>query len=81
MLNIVRSTSVMSPSVSVKRFAMRSTSAARRIVRQQTAIANFREMNRAVEGWCSKMSSTFSPSFMPPNAGIVTPSTCFSPSS
>ena len=32
-------------------------------------------MNRAVDGWRLRISSTFSPSSFPPDAGMMTPST------
>ena len=38
-------------------------------------------MNRAVEGCRATMSNTFMPSSMPPPAGMMTPSTVFSPRS
>ena len=42
-------------------------------------LANFVAIKRAVAGLFAKMSSTCSPSEMPPPAGIFTPRTVFSP--
>ncbi len=78
--NMVSMTARKSPSVFRNVCAMRSTSACGGCSATKCR-ASPSEMNFAVEGWCARMSITFNPSSSPPPAGILWPSTVFSPKS